>query len=388
MVLTNGFFTYAFTVLVDPIRAEFGGSLEQVMYSLTIGTLLGLVVSPVTGILIDRFSVRALMTIGSVFFAAGFYLMALAPSLLLFNVATGLTMAISMAFSGSMAGSAAVSRWFTQNLGKAMGIASMGTSVGGIVIPVLLTYWLDKEGWRGALENMSLVALFLLTPIIWFSIRSRPADVGLEAEPGASVVIPVPNTANTSLGMNQIVRMPEFWFIGLSMGLVFAAFASMLANLAPYATRLGISEAGVSSMIALLAVGGVIGKLAFGIAADRINPKVGLWIAHLLLGAAFVMLIFEPPFALLLVASLSFGLSTGGLLPVWNGMVAKVFGVDSFGRAMGVMSPLITLSIIPAYIVVGRLFDSTGNYTAGLILFSLIIGLAALMLLPLKLPQR
>ncbi len=46
MVLTNGFFSYAFTVLVDPIRAEFGANLEQVMYSLTIGTLFGLVVSP------------------------------------------------------------------------------------------------------------------------------------------------------------------------------------------------------------------------------------------------------------------------------------------------------------------------------------------------------
>ena len=387
MVLTNGFFTYAFTVLVDPVRTEFDASLEQVMYSLTIGTLLGLVVSPVTGILIDRFSVRALMTIGSAFFAVGFYLMAMAPSLSLFNVATGLTMAISMAFTGSMAGSAAVSRWFTRSLGKAMGIAAMGTSVGGVVIPVLLTYWLDREGWRGALENMSMVTLFLLMPIIWFSIRSRPADVGLEAEPGALAAIPATNTANTSLGMHHIVRMPEFWFIGLSMGLVFSAFASMVANLAPYATRLGINDAGVSSMIALLAVGGVIGKLSFGIAADRINPKVGLWMAHLLLGAAFMMLIFEPPFALLLVAALSFGLSTGGLLPVWNGMVAKVFGVDSFGRAMGAMAPLITLSIIPAYIVVGRLFDSTGNYTAGLVLFSFVIGLAAILLVPLKLPH-
>ena len=41
MVLANGMFTYAFTVLVDPIREEFGASLEQVMYGLTLGTLFG-----------------------------------------------------------------------------------------------------------------------------------------------------------------------------------------------------------------------------------------------------------------------------------------------------------------------------------------------------------
>lgn len=388
MMLANGFFSYAFTILVDPIRAEFGASLEQVMYSLTIGTVFGLIVSPITGVLIDRYSVRALMTLGSLMVAAGFYLTSIATSITFFNLSIGLTMAMAMTYTGSMAGSAAVARWFTRSLGKAMGIAAMGTSMGGIVIPALLTYWLNSDGWRGALQNISLVTLLLVTPILWFSIRSRPADVGLqpEAEAEATAATTEYKENTVSLDMSQIVRMREFWFLGLSMGLVFSSFASMLANLAPYATRLGISEADVSSMIALLAFGGLAGKLAFGMAADRINLKVGLWIAHALLGTAFVILIFEPPFALLLVASFSFGLSTGGLLPVWNAMVAKVFGVDSFGRAMGVMGPIITLNIIPAYIIVGRLFDSTGSYTAGLILFSFVIGLAAIMIVPLRLP--
>lgn len=390
MMLANGFFSYAFTILVDPIRAEFGASLEEVMYSLTIGTVFGLIVSPITGVLIDRHSVRALMTLGSLMVAAGFYLTSIATSITFFNLSIGLTMAMAMTYTGSMAGSAAVTRWFTRSLGKAMGIAAMGTSMGGIVIPALLTYWLNSDGWRGALQNISLVTLLLVTPILWFSIRSRPADVGLQPEAEAETEATAATTEykeNTvSLDMSQIVRMREFWFLGLSMGLVFSSFASMLANLAPYATRLGISEADVSSMIALLAFGGLAGKLAFGMAADRINLKVGLWIAHALLGTAFVILIFEPPFALLLVASFSFGLSTGGLLPVWNAMVAKVFGVDSFGRAMGVMGPIITLNIIPAYIIVGRLFDSTGSYTAGLILFSFVIGLAAIMIVPLRLP--
>ena len=39
MMLTTGFFSYSFTVLVNPIREEFGASLEQVMYAPTISTL-------------------------------------------------------------------------------------------------------------------------------------------------------------------------------------------------------------------------------------------------------------------------------------------------------------------------------------------------------------
>lgn len=387
MVLANGFFSYAFTVLVDPIRAEFGASLEQVMYSLTIGTLFGLVASPVTGILIDRHSVRALMTFGSLLVAAGFYLMAQATSITEFNLATGLTMTIAMAFTGSMAGSAAVSRWFTRSLGKAMGIAAMGSSLGGIVIPALLTYWLKTEGWRSALQNMSLTTLFLFTPLFWLCIRSRPADVGLLPQFEVTAVTRARAVKTTTLGMSQIVRMREFWFLGFSMGLVFSAFAATLANLAPYATRLGVSEANVSSMIALLAFGGLVGKLAFGIAADRVKLKAGMWMAHALMGTAFLLLILEPAFFLLLIAVFLIGLSTGGLLPVWSAMLVKVFGVDSFGRAMGAMGPIITLNLIPAYIAVGRLFDSTGSYTTGLIVFTFFIGLAAMMLLPLRVPE-
>ncbi|MFT4520431.1 MAG: putative MFS family arabinose efflux permease, partial [Halioglobus sp.] len=64
MLLANGLFTYGFTILVNPIRAEFGASLEEVMYSLTMGTMGGLIFGPLIGICIDRYSVRLLMTLG------------------------------------------------------------------------------------------------------------------------------------------------------------------------------------------------------------------------------------------------------------------------------------------------------------------------------------
>ena len=97
MVLVNGIFTYAFTVLVDPIRNEFNASLEQVMYSLTIGTFFGLVFGPVVGVLIDRFSVRILMTVGCLGTALGLYAISSAQSVGQFNILVGVTMSLSMA---------------------------------------------------------------------------------------------------------------------------------------------------------------------------------------------------------------------------------------------------------------------------------------------------
>jgi predicted MFS family arabinose efflux permease len=384
MVLANGIFTYAFTVLVNPIRAEFAASLEQVMYSLTLGTFFGLLFGPIIGVLIDRYSVRYLMTLGCLLTAIGLYAISKAQSIGQFNILVGVTMALSMNAVSSMSGSAVVSRWFTVSRGKALGIASMGTSLGGIVVPALLAWWVELYGWRGALQNLALTAALIVMPFIWLTIRNRPEDVGLHPEtiPASSGQADTPPAK--VLGIADIMRMRAFWLIGLSMGLVFAAFSSMMANLAPYAASLGNGEGAISTMIAVLAMGGLVGKLAFGTAADRIDLKHGLWAAHALLGTAFLILLAEPGYPLLLVASACFGLSTGGLLPVWNALVARIFGVDSFGRAMGAMGPLITLSIMPGYALVGRLFDMTGSYSLGLWVFMGFLIAAAALLLPLK----
>jgi predicted MFS family arabinose efflux permease len=370
MLLANGLFTYAFTILVNPIRVEFGASLEQVMYSLTLGTMGGLILGPVIGSMIDRYSVRHLMTLGCLLTVAGLYAVSRTQSITVFNLVFGVTMALSLGLMSSMTGSAVVARWFTRNRGKALGIAAMGTSVGGVVVPGLLTWWVEASGWRGAVQNMALLTLLVITPLIWLTIRNRPEDLGFYPEGDDEPPVEIGEVVLPAVGMAGIVRMRSFWLIGLSMGMIFAAFASMLVNLGPYASRLGNSETAISTMIAVLSMGGLLGKLLFGMAADRINLKYGLWAAHALLLLAFSLLLLEPPYWVLLIAAVSFGLSTGGLLPVWNAMVARIFGVDKFGRAMGIMGPLITLCILPAYALVGRLFDSTGSFSTGLVLFS------------------
>ena len=385
MLLSSGLFTYAFTVLVNPIRDEFGASVEQVMYSLTVGTLCSLILAPLTGIMIDRFSVRHLMTAGSLVTVVGLYAVSLTQSIVMFNLLFGITMALSMSMMGIMAGSAVVARWFTRMRGKALGIAAMGTSLGGVIVPALLTWWVEDSGWRYALQNVALLTLVLVTPLIWFSVRNRPQDLHLHPDGNAEQPTELGEAA--TLGMASIVRTRSFWLVGLSMGMVFAAFSSMLANLGPYAARLGNSDAKISTLIAVLSIGGLLGKLVFGTAADRINMKFGMTASHALLLLSFSLLLLEPPYWVLMIAASSFGLSTGGMLPVWNAMMARVFGVDSFGRAMGAMGPLITLCMLPAYAVVGRLFDSTDSYNAGLMLFSGVVLLAALLLLPLRLPD-
>lgn len=378
-----GFFSYSVSLVVPFVRGEFGVSMAEVMSSLTAGTLIGMILLPVAGVMLDRYPVRWIMTAGTLLFAAGLWTLANTTSITQYVVVFGATMAAANAFAGATASQTVISRWFTRSRGRALGISAVGTSVGGIAIPVLVTRWLNAADWRVVLENLSLcVALFML-PLVVLTIRGKPSDVGLLPE-GSDADGPA-HEAGPQLSLADVVRHPAYWYIGLTLGILFSVYSSMLANLASYALGLGASAAQSSSLIMAVAIAGLLGKIVFGLAADKVNLKVGLWIAMGLVLVAFLVMASEPGYSLMMLAAILLGLAAGGMLPVWGAMMARVFGLVSYGRAMGLMGPLITLTVMPGFVLTGYLFDTTGGYQVSLLIYAAVIALASLLLVPLKL---
>ena len=385
-LFVTGFFTYAVSLLVAPVRDEFGVSLEQVMYSLTFATILGLVVTPVSGAMIDKFPVRALMIFGAVIFSAGLWLLSHSQSITQYIVVFGLTMSLANGLAGAMCGSAVISRWFTASRGRALGIAALGTSVGGVAIPMLLGYWLGEYGWRGALQHLSIVALLLMLPAVALTVRGKPSDIGLDVEAHAAGGINQP-PPDKLLSAMDILKNPAYWSLGLSLGILFSAYSAVVANITPYAINLGHSEVDASRLIMAIAVCGFIGKLLFGMAADKFSLKAGLWASQALVISGFLLLMIEPGFGALLLAASAIGLAAGGMVPVWGAMMAQIFGLISYGKAMGLMGPLLTVCIVPGFTLIGRLVDTHGDYNLALLIFSAAVFIGALLLLPLRLDR-
>ena len=378
-----GFFTYSVSLLVPLVRQEFGVSMEQLMYSLTAGTFAGMVLLPIAGVMLDRYAVRWIMAAGTLIFASGMWLLAQTSNISQYVIVFGLTMAAANAFTGAAASQTTISRWFTRSRGRALGISAVGTSVGGIAIPALVTWSLQSSDWRATLENLGLGIALIMLPVVILTIRGKPSDIGQLPEGGNTSAASA--QAGPELGLGDIIRQPAYWYIGISLGLLFSVYTSTLANITPYATGLGATSAQASTLIMAVAIMGLVGKLLFGMAADKISLKLGLWLAIALVFAALLILASEPGYPLMLLASGLMGLAAGGMLPVWGAMMARVFGLVSYGRAMGLMGPLITLLVMPGFAVIGRLFDATGSYQLCLLIFSGVIIVAALTLVPVKL---
>jgi MFS family permease len=344
-----------------------------------------MVLLPLAGVMLDRYPVRWIMAGGALLFAGGLWTLANTTSITQYIVVFAVTMASANAFAGAPASQTTISRWFTSSRGKALGVSAVGTSVGGIVIPALVTWSVQSSGWRGALENLALLVALIVLPFLVLTIRGKPSDIGQLPEGGEPPARVQANSPELKLG--AIIRLPGYWQIGLPLGLLFSVYASILANITPYATGLGATAAQASTLIMSVAIMGFLGKLVFGIAADKINLRWGLWIAMALVFIAFLIMASEPAYPIMLVATGLLGLAAGGMLPVWGAMMAKVFGLVSYGRAMGLMGPLITLLVMPGFAITGRLYDATGSYQLCLLLFAGVIAVAALPLVPLKLAE-
>ena len=385
-MLVVGFFFYSVSLLVGPVREEFGVSLEQVMYSMTLGTLFGLLVTPVCGALIDRYPVRWLISCGLLLFALGLWWTGSSGSITEYVLAFGLTLSVANGLAGTMICSTVVARWFTHNRGKALGVTATGTSLGGVLIPALLGYWVISDGWRVAMDNLALAAVLVVLPIVILSVRGRPEDIGLQidSQGGDDGAPPTPKGGLTA---RQILTKPAYWYLSLALGIMFCAFTATLANLSFYATNLGYRPEQGATLIMLVALFNFVGKLVFGYLADRLDLKHGLWTSIGLVAAALLMLALQPPYLFIVLAAMLLGLASGGVLPVWGAIMARVFGLISYGKAMGLMGPVLTLTTMPGFVVIGRLYDLSGSYQLGIGVFAGLALLAALILLPLRLDE-
>ena len=387
----TGFFSYGFPLMVIPVEAEFGVSRTEVMYGITWSTGLGLLVSPLVGMLADKWSIRGLMVTGAAAFGVGLILLSKSENILQFSVLFAVFICLANSLLGPLTGSTVVARWFSESRGRALGIAAVGTSLGGMVIPYLVDRGISELGWREMMFYFGVAVLLFLLPYLYITVRNFPADKGLVGEPNSSNISadlssPELTVDGPDLDVKKILTTPAFWLIGLTLGLLFMSQTGVLTNIGAFMQGAGVGDK-TKTLIFTLAGMGLVGKLLFGYAADRINLKYGLWAAIVLAATGVAILASEPSYPGMLIAALFLGLATGGMLPVWGAMIAVVFGMKSYGRAMGAMMPVIALLVMPGPILGAKLFDMYGDYNNSFYLFITVLALSFVLLIPLNLKR-
>jgi MFS family permease len=374
---------YAYSLFLEPIGAEFAIAPARLALGQSGLLFAMMLMGPLLGIVLDRRSIRALVIGGALLFAAGLALMASAASIAALAALYWVLVSAGSLITGPAAANKLVASWFVRMRGRALGISSVGTSAGGALLPPLSAWAIESFGWRGALLLLAGLTVVCIVPAAAWAIANRPEDRGQTPDGDMGGVVGLDPVELRTLPVSALVRDGSYWGIALAFGLAWGVIASLLSFFGVYAKEdLGIDASAAGWVLSLLSISAVAGKLAFGVAAERIDARwlVGLGIA-LQLGFIAVLRM-HPGYALLLASSIGFGLSLGGLLPMHGALVAEYYGRSSFASVMGAMAPILTPLMFGAIALSSWLPGVTGGYER---LFEIFLAAQALALLSLGL---
>ena len=124
-------------------------------------TFLGLLFGIQVGPIFDRYGPRILGIVGSAVYVPMFFLLAECKVYWQFMLCLGILGGVGASIISTVAMSI-VSNWFMKRRGLAVGIAMCGSSVGGVVMPVLLRHLFDKWGWAWAIRIIAFVVTGVL----------------------------------------------------------------------------------------------------------------------------------------------------------------------------------------------------------------------------------
>lgn len=282
-----------------------------------------------TGVLVDRYGPRRILSVAALGAAAGALVFAAAHSFALAGTGRLLIGAsVGVAFVAMMKLS---THWFHPSRFALVAGLALATGMAGAIGAGAPMRWLtDGFGWRGVIFGAAAVTA-VLAAAIWIVVRDDPEERGYASYlPGRR-----PGAAAESMlgGLARVLRSPNVLLICVMNGGVSApplTFAGLWG--VPFlATHYGLSTAGAAGLCSLTLLAWGVGGPLIGALSDRLGTRKRLYLAGAGVAAiawSAALLLPGLPLALLAFLLVAAGLASGVI------MVGYAFARDSAPPAL------------------------------------------------------
>lgn len=386
-----GALTYGFTAFIDPIADTFGWSYAQISLAVSLRGAETGALSPLLGVLVDRWPSKRLVLGGIILLGLGLYWLSRANSLAMFYLAF-LVIALGNSLAVQMVPTAAVARWFRKDIGKASGVLAMGIGIGGVLLPLLVKV-IDAYGWQETLVILAVGAWGVGIPLSFF-FRDRPEKYGLlpdgkqQNDSKSSAGLRV---YDFGTGVKEALKMRAFWSIGIATMLQMATMQAVTVHMMPYLTSLGIARSTAGMVAMLVPLISLTSRIPFGLLTDIWDKRyvMAFSIGLLSVGAFLFWLIDGSSFLIIVLFAITFGVGMGGFVSVRPPVVREYFGTKNFATIFGLLSVFATIGMVASPPVAGWVFDTLGFYDPIWLIMSIIAMIGTLIMLTSPLaPQR
>jgi MFS family permease len=364
LLSASGMVASTYSLVAVPLAQEFQPSRMVLMLSMTVMAAVTAVLMPLFGNLMDRVSVRKLMMLGGVLLASGYAAVSLTTEFWQVLLIFGVLIAPANVLIGPVAVTVLIARWFSELRGRATGFAIAGIAAGGFVFPMIIQGLLDTNHWRDALQMLALLLVFWTVPAA-FMVVDHPAERGLHADGAAQPSdLARAEMEREPISAREVLTDPAFWMIAVTVAIVTAGMKGMVTNLAQLALDNGIDATTAATLVSVFAGCGFISKMFFAAMADRVGPRVLMFVAlgGFALGIGLLTQAHGGYWAIALGVA-CIGLFGGLMVPIESFIAPRVFGQRAVGRAMGLLSGVILIALLMTPPLFGLIFDLTGSYS-------------------------
>ncbi|KID82968.1 Major facilitator superfamily domain, general substrate transporter [Metarhizium guizhouense ARSEF 977] len=277
--------------------------------------------SPFTGRIFDNHGPRSLLLVGSFLHVFGLMMASLSSEYYQFMLSQGLCSAIGVSAS-FLAAIGSVSGWFKKRRGTAFGIFATGSSLGGVVFPIMLSNLIKTVGYGWAMRSAAFIILALLI-VANLTIKARHVN------------------GRQALSKELLARpFHEKTFLLLLIGLSLVPFGLYTPiNFIPTVAKAeGMRDSLAQNLIAFYNAASLIGRAGSGLLADRFG-LFNIFSLSCYGAGIFIMVLWIPGGgndAATVAFSLLFGLFSGAYIALLGALVARISPIEEVGYRNGI----------------------------------------------------
>ncbi|OLN86531.1 Riboflavin transporter MCH5-like protein 16, partial [Colletotrichum chlorophyti] len=337
-------FLNAFGVFQEYYQSYLGRSESDISWIGSVSVFILFLGAPVSGILCDKLGPTALMSVGSIGELVALFMTSLCTKYYQAFLAQGILLGVSMSliFCPPVA---VVSRRLPHRRGLALGLTIGGSSVGGVIWPIMLEQLLNKRhlsfGWTMRAIAFTMIPLLA---IACFTVVDTPASKApiTSSEPTSDAT---EKGSESSSGEAQAEKQADFSILrnkafillcgGLAIG--YFGFFTPIFYVSAYGIHHGLSSSTAFYLIAGLNAASFFGRVIPGFLADRYGHFNLCVLATLSAGIVGFCWTAASSLGGLVVWCLAYGFCSGAVMSLQGACVGKIAHHSNQGLAVGFM---------------------------------------------------
>lgn len=272
VVLVFGGIIYGWSILKEPLQAEFGWSANQLALNFTLVMSFFCLGGALGALLSKRIKERGALLTAAIFAGGGFLLGTGMETVGMLYLAYGVMVGTGIGIAYNVVVSA-VGAWFPDKKGLASGVMMMGFGSSSLILGGLVSAMIQGPGWRSCFRILGLGnGLVLLAAAIL--IKRPPTALELPEQKKKDPVRREESGGEAlECTLGEMVRRPSFWFAFFYLASMSAVGNTTISFTKQLAQSVGASAALATALVGVLSVCNGLGRLIYGALFDSMGRK-------------------------------------------------------------------------------------------------------------------